>query len=232
MLTDAHLHLQEIDDPDGFLKLAKQSGFGRFLSASTSVDDWQACLDLSVKYHEVVPFIGTHPWFSDRHDRQRMFDLLVGYPSAQVGEIGLDALKNTPDQESVFIDQLELAASLDRVCVIHCVKDYARLCKIMKERSHPERFLIHGFSGGVQEMEFLEKRGAYFTFSATLGKNLVEAFKRTPLDKILIESDANAAKQPDLGASVFYFASLKEMSVPAFSEMMERNAAKYLGKNP
>lgn len=227
MLTDAHLHLHKTDNAHDFLKRAKSLGFGRFLSAGTSVADWRACLNMHKKHSEVIPFIGTHPWFSEEHNQQKLFDLLIKHPIAQVGEIGLDGTKETAHQENVFIEQLELAAYLNRTCVIHCVKSFQKLIKIFKNHVHPRTFLVHNFKGGVQEMAFLEKIGGYFSFCTPFSKRQIEVFKKIPLNKILIESDAQENMEQNLGLNLVYFASLKELPVAEFTSVLEKNSASY-----
>lgn len=161
-MIDAHIHLQDkrFDaDRDDLIRQAENKGVTAFFCASTHPQDARNVIGLAQKHARIIPFIGTHPWFSDEYDPQDFETLLKNYPHAGVGEIGLDGLRGRPNQESVFQDQLNTAARLNRPCVIHCVKLFDPVARIIKQAEKlPPALLFHGFSGTKQQADF------FFTF--------------------------------------------------------------------
>lgn len=88
--------------------------------------------------------------------------------AAAIGEIGLDRLRG-PElsvQRQAFRAALEVAAALHKPVVLHCVRAAAELRSDLKP--YPEmKKLLHGFRGGVGELETWLKLG----FFVTLGPN-------------------------------------------------------------
>ena len=135
-MIDAHIHLQDKrfdTDRDDLIRQAENKGVTAFFCASTRPRDARNVIGLAQKHARIIPFIGTHPWFSDEYDPQDFETLLKNYPHAGVGEIGLDGLRGRPNQESVFQDQLNTAARLNRPCVVHCVKSFDPAARIIKQ---------------------------------------------------------------------------------------------------
>lgn len=84
---------------------------------------------------------GVHPWFTPlkRADAMAQLELLDTYlhryPSAIVGEIGLDALKGPPMMEKqlpFFIAQLRVAAAHSRPVSVHCVRAHAVMQSLLR----------------------------------------------------------------------------------------------------
>jgi len=130
------------------------------------------------------------------------FDALRGFldehPHAGVGEIGLDRWMenpNLPDQEAVFLQQLELAAERNLAVSIHCLKAWGPLENALKNNPRPERgFLVHSYGGSAEMIPVFAKLGAYFSFSGYFAHDRKsaqrEVFKKVPLDRLLLETDA------------------------------------------
>ena len=148
-MIDAHIHLQDerFDaDRDDLIRQAKNKGVTAFFCASTCPRDARNVIELAQKHARIIPFIGTHPWFSDEYDPQDFETLLKNYPHAGIGEIGLDGLRGQSNQEFVFQDQLNIAARLNRPCVIHCVKSFDPVARIIKQtKKLPPALLLHQF---------------------------------------------------------------------------------------
>jgi len=130
MLIAAHNHLQEevlVPYVGGAVERAREAGVGEMWCNGTDEGDWQAVLDLSLAYAEVVPFFGLHPWFvKDRSPDwlARLEHFLDAVPSG-IGEIGLDRHvedRDEPAQESVFRAQLALAVERGLPVSVHCLK--------------------------------------------------------------------------------------------------------------
>lgn len=190
-MIDAHLHLNRL--PPFAAAQAREHGVTGFLTTGTSPADWAETLALSAP--DVKPFIGTHPWFSDRHDQALLERLLIDNPAAGVGEIGLDA-KAPPEQDAVFALQFALAAKLSRPAVIHCVKRFDHLKAFFKQtKLFPPAVLLHGFSGTAQDVAFFAKYPCFFSFSGRNPKPAV--LTAVPADRLVAETDSPDQRPAD-----------------------------------
>lgn len=190
-MIDAHLHLNRL--PPFAAAQACEHGVTGFLTTGTSPADWAETLALSAP--DVKPFIGTHPWFADRHDQALLERLLIDNPAAGVGEIGLDA-KAPPEQDAVFALQFALAAKLSRPAVIHCVKRFDRLKAFFKQtKLFPPAVLLHGFSGTAQDVAFFAKYPCFFSFSGRNPKPAV--LTAVPADRLVAETDSPDQRPAD-----------------------------------
>lgn len=190
-MIDAHLHLNRL--PPFAAAQAREHGVTGFLTTGTSPADWAETLALSAP--DIKPFIGTHPWFSDRHDQALLERLLIDNPAAGVGEIGLDA-KAPPEQDAVFAFQFALAAKLSRPAVIHCVRCFDRLKAFFKQiKLFPPAVLLHGFSGTAQDVAFFAKYPCFFSFSGRNPKPAV--LTAVPADRLVAETDSPDQRPAD-----------------------------------
>jgi TatD DNase family protein len=150
---------------------------------------------------KIYPSFGLHPWFiNDRSSGwlEKLEALLVQYPDAAVGEIGIDhAIEDRDDagQEMVFLEQLGLARKLDRAVSIHCRRAWGRLIELLDQFGElPRGMLIHCFGGSAEVALELVKRGAFISFSGSItrpnAKKAGPAIRAVPDDRILIETDA------------------------------------------
>ena len=210
-LFDTHCHLQDEQiqkDIAGILSRAEHAGVIRMLSCSTAEKDWHKTEEICSADKVVLPAFGIHPWYlSDRSKvwSESLQEILARYPSAAIGEIGIDHAvqdRNDAEQEDVFTDQLAIAIDMSRPFSLHCRKAWQRLLAILKAMGpFPRPFVLHSYSGGVELIKPLSAAGAYFSFSGSITrpnnkKGRVSA-STVPLDKLLIETDS-----PDLYPSV------------------------------
>ena len=204
-MIDAHIHLtDERFDPDreSLLRQARNAGVRSFFCVSVRPREWQKVIDLAETRDDVRPFIGTHPWYASQHDEALLREFLTRHPSAGIGETGLDAVKGDPEQERAFESQLIAAAEFNRPCVVHCVKSFDRVAALLKTlKKKPPALLFHGFSGTVQQAEFLIRFNAYFSFSGSLlNENRSKSravFAALPADRLLTETDAPDMRPPE-----------------------------------
>ncbi|MHA5093973.1 TatD family hydrolase [Oenococcus oeni] len=113
-----------------------------------------------------------------------------------VGETGLDWHWKGFDRDAQinsFERHLDLAAEFDLPTTIHMRDSFEDLYRILKER-RLSKFEMHSFAGGPEQAEKLVDLGAYIGFSGMVtfknAKEIHEAAKVVPLDRILVETDA------------------------------------------
>lgn len=191
--TDAHNHLQ---DPrlDGC-----RADWPECIVNSIQESDWDAVL-ATAKAPKRHAALGIHPWFADTATpgwEQRLHQLLIEYPTAGIGECGLDTKTKRCEIElqlPIFKQQLELARELDRLMTIHCIAAWERMIDVFNHTPPPTRWLLHGFNGSGETARRFTSMGAYFSISARVispgGEKILRAFREIPRERILLETDA------------------------------------------
>lgn len=213
MLSDMHLHLQDIPDPlmcKSVLTLAQDLRVGRFVSNGTRPEDWLAVEKFAAEDRRVAPFFGVHPWYADKlpadwHGTLESF--LKRNPGAGVGEVGLDKARQIDfaRQTEVFHRQLEIAGRLARPLAIHCVRAWSDLLNMLRRSLSPRaRFMIHSYQGSREMLRDLLSLGAYISFSwKSLQRDTEESIalmRNVPLDRLLIETDFPYTEPGRIGA--------------------------------
>lgn len=192
---DSHLHLQK--NVDTLLEGA--NGVQRMFCNATREADWQAVIDLAAEAGEIIPFLGIHPWFAETAGpgwEQRLMSRLQQNP-AGIGEIGLDrrCRADFSRQQQIFLTQLQMASELERPVVIHCVKAWGALLEILEPFVANKRLpptMIHSYGGSPETLRRLLKAGCFISYSCRImaDDKLQPCFLDTPLDKLLLETDA------------------------------------------
>jgi len=142
--------------------------------------------------------IGLHPWHvkaDSIHDDIARVEEMAGHPQIiAIGETGLDKSIIIPFdlQIRAFEAQIEIAKTMNKPMIIHCVKAYNEVLK-MKIRSKQQKpWIIHWFNA-IREMgEQLTNRDFYLSFGHMLFDSRSKAYKSfpyIPLDRIFFETD-------------------------------------------
>lgn len=200
-MIDAHNHLHEAALDHVRANVLAREDIRKHVVNGTSEADWIAVAKLAAASDKVLPAFGLHPWKIAEASGGWLSDLellLTQHPDAAVGEIGLDRWVEGHDleaQSAAFCAQLVLAAKLDRVPVIHCLKAWGRLIEDLVKIGTPTRgFLSHAFAGSREVASQLMDHGAYFSFSGyflnSRKAEVRELYTWLPLERILVETDA------------------------------------------
>ena len=205
---DAHLHLQDerlADVISGLAQIYQTEQVAAVVVNGTRPEDWPEVLQLAVDHPFVIPSFGLHPWCINDTPGNWRESLLQHLDEASkldkpigIGECGLDKWIRDYEleaQKSTFAWQLELAAERNLPLSIHCLKAWGTLFAMLKESPGPERgFLLHSYGGPVDMVDAFVELGAYFSFSGYFARPdksaKLEAFKKVPLGRLLIETDA------------------------------------------
>lgn len=113
-----------------------------------------------------------------------------------IGEIGLDYHYDFSEkdvQKRFFEAQMQLAEELDMPVIIHDREAHSDVFETVK--AHPRvRGVMHSYSGSAEMAREYIRLGWYLSFSGvvtfTNAAKTHEAAKATPLDRLLIETDA------------------------------------------
>lgn len=233
-LFDSHNHIQDerlFPDLGNVIMRAADVGVVKMGVKGCCEDDWPRVIEIYKTYEGIYPSFGLHPWFiKERSDQwlQTLENLLVEFPNAAVGEIGIDHAiedRDDEDQQLVFFQQMELARKLDRPASIHCRRAWGRLIELLDQFGElPRGVLIHCFGGSAEVAAELVKRGGYISFSGSItrpnARKAPAAVQFVPSDRILVETDS-----PDILPTT----AKGDLNEPANVKLVLEKAAEFRG---
>lgn len=206
-LVDSHCHLDGAsfaEDRAQVLERAAAAGVAAMLCIGTG--DGPADLDCAIRLAEAHPqlfaSVGVHPhdaakWTGSTLEQMR---LLLQHPKAvALGEIGLDYHYNfspRPQQQDVFVQQLQLAVALRKPILIHTREAWADTFALLEQHWAPAGLpgVMHCFSGGPEEARRSLALGFSISFSGIVtypkALEVQAACRETPEDRLLLETDS------------------------------------------
>ena len=153
---------------------------------------------LSKEYNRVYAAVGVHPHEAeDVNDDEfkKIIELLDENKVVAIGEIGLDFhydFSPRDKQIEMFERQVKLSKELDIPIIVHDREAHEETYKIL--RKYKPKGVVHCFSGSVELAKETVKLGMYIGLGgAVTFKNAVkpvEVAKFTPMERILLETDA------------------------------------------
>lgn len=264
--THSHLNFKAYkDDLDEVVNRTLQAHVW-MINVGTKYETSKKAVELAEKYKEgVYAAIGLHPIYAaaefqkiktdpeegeflvkeESFDKEKYKELAKSDKVVAVGEIGLDyyykpktniKLEQFKEkQKQVFLQQLELAKELNLPVILHCRMAHEDLIEILKTKS--ERGVIHCFTGSWEEAQEYISLGFYIGLNGIVFKlDIDEIIKRTPLDKILVETDCPYLTPPQENGKrnepifvkhvIEKIADLKGISFQEVAEKTTQNAKK------
>ncbi|NJL96903.1 TatD family hydrolase [Candidatus Gracilibacteria bacterium] len=191
----------------------KVKGVGEFIvnhdfliQPSVSTENFKLVYYLFNQLTNVSFLAGSHPEIVTKefevegylNDQKKVLEEYSG-KFVGIGECGLDYYYTQDHeiitkQKELFRSQIELAVELDLPLIIHCRDAFEDLFEIL--RSYPSiwgKFLIHCFTGSVDEVKEILQMKGYFgiggvcTFKSA--SYLREAISQIPVENIFMETD-------------------------------------------
>ena len=201
-MIDSHCHLTDprlYSQLDAVLARAAAAGVTRMITIGTDLADAEAAIALCGRHANVRCAVGVHPNYTheaDLTDVPRLRELQSDPTVVALGEMGLDyhhKFAPRPRQLAFFEAQLQLAKELNRPVVIHNREATDDTLAVMRQFPGV-RAVFHCFTGTPDEARKILDAGYLlgFTGAITFKKNdaLREAVALTPLDRMLVETDA------------------------------------------
>lgn len=204
MYIDTHTHLTYTDKYDDVEQIAtslQREGIEKIINIGCTIDSSQTAIVQAEKYEGVYAACGVHPSYVDALAEDYLYTLESLCKEQKVvalGECGLDY--HYPDfdkkrQQDIFIQQLELASSLNLPIIIHARDCHDDMIPLLK--SHQQLLnnggVMHCFAGNLQQAEEYLSLGFYISFSGTVtfksAKALQQVAASLPQNKILAETD-------------------------------------------
>ena len=191
MFVDSHCHLNYkglVEDQQAVLARARAAGVTQMLNISTRASEWDAVIGVAERESDVMASVGIHPHEADVHPK------VIG-----IGESGLDYYYDHSDrgrQRESFRSHVAAARETQLPLIVH-TRDaeedtYEILADEMGRGAYPA--LIHCFTASRDFADKVLALGLYISISGIVtfrnARDLQEAAKAVPLDRLLIETDS------------------------------------------
>ncbi|MCL3817797.1 TatD family hydrolase [Aeromicrobium wangtongii] len=192
---------------DEALDRAAAVGVTRIVQVGCDLPSSQWAVDTAAAYDSVVAAVALHPNEAPGLAEAGELDSALGQIDRlaaggehvrAVGETGLDYFRTGVDgreaQHASFREHIRIAKRHDKTLVIHDRDAHDDVLAVLDSEGVPDRTVMHCFSGDADFARECVERGAYLSYAGTVtfknADNLREALRVTPLDRILVETDA------------------------------------------
>lgn len=207
-VVDNHCHLDIADGEwvatSEAIARARDVNVTRIVQIGCDLPGARWAVEAAARYDEVVAGVALHPNEAPRVDDLEAAMLEIEGLAAShagvraVGETGLDRFRTGEEgravQEESFRRHIDLAKRLDKTLVIHDRDAHDDVLRVIDEEGAPERWVMHCFSGDEDFARCCLDRGAHLSFAGTVtfknAGSLRDALAVTPLDRVLVETDA------------------------------------------
>lgn len=251
-LIDNHTHLQ--DEPfrgkeEFYLDRAQKLGVTKLICVGQDPDFNKRAIDLSQRFSQVYAMVGYCPDVAKDYNQEAEDQLIeqLQIPGVvAMGEIGLDYYWDESPrqrQREVFARQIEVAHELKKPVDIHTRDAFADCYDILKNSNLEYGAVLHSFNGDSSWLAKFLDLNVCFSYSGvvsfTKATEVHEAAKNTPLDRLLVETDAPfltpkpyRGRQNEPG-NVYYvakaIAQLKNISLEEVAEATYTNTMRVYG---
>jgi len=202
MLVDTHCHLDfpEFEaDRLQVIQRAEDAGVNYLVNIGATMDSSAAACGLAEKYPQVYAGVGVHPHDADGFNQEsesKLKELALRKKVVAIGETGLDYYRNLSTKEHqmhAFNRQIKLAKDLKLPLVIHSRQAEVDVLQVLK-MAMPVKAVIHCFSGDENFLKGCLAMGFFISFTCNItykkAQGLRDMVKLTPLDKLMLETDA------------------------------------------
>jgi TatD DNase family protein len=211
-VADSHCHLDiatsdddrlEVDDA---LAMSAAVGVPRIVQIGCDLPGARWAVEIAQRYADIVAGVALHPNEAPRLAEAGTLDAALAEIDAlagddavrAVGETGMDFYRTPLDgravQEASFRAHIEMAKKYGKALVIHDRDSHDDVLRILEDARPPDRVVFHCFSGDAAMAEHCVSRGWWLSFAGTVtfknAQGLRDALAVTPLDRVLVETDA------------------------------------------
>jgi TatD DNase family protein len=211
-VADSHCHLDIATSEDDRLEvdqaLARSAAVGvpRIVQIGCDLPGARWAVETARRYADVVAGVALHPNEAPCLAQAGTLDAALAEIDAlaadgavrAVGETGMDFYRTGPDgravQEESFRAHIEMAKKHGKALVIHDRDSHDDVLRILEDAGPPDRVVFHCFSGDTAMAKHCVERGWWLSFAGTVtfknAQGLRDALAVTPLDRVLVETDA------------------------------------------
>ncbi len=252
-IYDSHTHLNDdafFTEVPAYMARAKHFGVNQMniVGSNTILND--RAIQLAHDYDNLHAIVGWHP--EDAKDytpaiEKQLIEQLADDQVVAMGEVGLDYHwdSSTPeDQKKVFARQVAIAKDLHLPISIHDRDAFEDTYQILKDGDVRDiGGVMHSFNGDVEWLKKFLDLGMHISYSGVASfknaKDVHESVKQTPMDMLLVETDAPyltpapyRGQQNEPGFTKFVVdavADLKEVNPKVIADQTFENATKLFG---
>ena len=181
---------------------------------------------------------GIHPWEADKADFQmetalQSLEEKVKLPNVvALGEAGLDKMHNATFERQIelFERQIELSEALQKPMILHDVRSHSEIIALRKKHKAQQPWIVHGFSGTVQDIKQLIGQGIYLSVGESLlypERKIHKSFKFIDFDFLFLETD-----MAEIGVETVYEAAAKLLGtdIVTLQKQIFTNFARLFGR--
>lgn len=206
MIIDSHCHLDYEPMSSNLVDVinrARNDGVNFFLTISTEDKKFKSIIDIIEKHKSVFGTYGIHPHEAKKHQNIKKKDILDNIKRSNkiigIGETGLDFFYNHSEKnEQIKLFEEHILSSIESKLplIIHTRSAEKETFEILKSASKNNdlKILIHCFTGSKEFAHKLLDIGSYISASGIVtfkkSKDLADAFKSIPINKMLVETDS------------------------------------------
>jgi TatD DNase family protein len=198
-LIDTHCHPQtsQYDGDRGeMVKRTIDGGVG-MICVGFDLESSEKAIELADKSENIWAAVGLHPNdnLDEEFDAAKYKELAKDKKVIAIGEIGLDYYR-TPEKEKQeiqkkrFEEQIQMAKESNLPVIMHCRQAYDDAFEILKNKQ--VEGVAHSFTDTWENAEKVFDLGFYIGFNGiiTFTEQYYEIVMKSPMDRILIETDA------------------------------------------
>ncbi|WXU00215.1 MAG: putative metal-dependent hydrolase YcfH [Catillopecten margaritatus gill symbiont] len=204
-IIDSHCHLDRVDlsafggSMESLITHAKTLSVEEFLCVCIDLEHFEEVFSLARKYPQIYASVGVHPCELEGQDPsvEELLVLAEHDKIIAIGETGLDYFhveKDTADwQRDRFRRHIAASNQSGKPMIIHTRNAREDTIQIMQEEK-AEKGVMHCFSENWDMAKKAMDLGFYISFSGIVtfksAEELREVAKKTPLDRMLVETDS------------------------------------------
>jgi TatD DNase family protein len=216
-VLDSHTHLDitvaEAGVPGGgavdedpvaaAITIAAHAGVDRLVQVGVDLPSSRWGVDQARVYPAVVATVALHPneapRLADLDEALRQIEALAAEDRVRgIGETGMDFFRTGPEgraaQEESFRAHIAIAKRYGKPLVIHDRDAHTDVLRVLDDEGAPTTVVLHCFSGDAAFAAECVRRGYVLSFAGTVtfgsAAPLRDAARVTPLDQMLVETDA------------------------------------------
>lgn len=207
-IIETHFHLDMLKDHarEDIVNKCLQHNIEKMITISTSERNLDEVISIAQTFPNIYCTQGLHPhdgkeWNESVRDHiiRNLIDPHKNKKIVAIGEIGLDYYySKSPREEQLkaFEEQLQMAVNYNLPVVVHTRDADEDTMAILKNfnSSLKRKGVVHSFTSSLELAQFAIREGFYLGFNGIItfknAENVREALKITPLEKILLETDA------------------------------------------
>lgn len=198
---DSHAHLNLINEKvDDIILRCKEANVNYIVNVGYDINSSEFSINLSDKYTTVFGSIGIHPHYVDSvqfNDIRNLIEKNINNKKIiALGEIGLDYVRSTTQKSKQFevLDyQASLAQTNNLPVIVHNRSADNDILSILDNYKNLKG-VFHCFSSNKEFAKKVLDKGFYISFTGNItypkNQNLREVVSWTPIESILLETDA------------------------------------------